>query len=227
LLNLIGLLHIRNPRFRELKRSFHEAVAKRVLDVALSSRAMWESQVKRAQAGGFMAKDADTDYEKIKQSCKPEDFTVEVPNEAHIVSEMQTFDHALPFLFERKWVLVKAPEDSPGFVTCDHPVSLIWSERPPGRRPLGLRSPGTEILFPITPKLAAVGAFELENGEAAFTDEEVASANKTTILNAQRQVYGPRGDFRYQIDQKQPPRAASHLVTDERFLRPAKPALAE
>src|SRR6476620_3391639 len=41
LLNRIGLLHIRNPRFRELKRSFQESVAKRVLDVVLSSREIW------------------------------------------------------------------------------------------------------------------------------------------------------------------------------------------
>jgi hypothetical protein len=52
----------------------------------------------------------------------------------------------------------------------------------------------------------------------------VASANGTTILNAQRQVYASRGDFLYQT---KPPRAASDLVNDERFLRPAKPALVQ
>ena len=70
LLNLIGLLHIRNPRFREVKRSFQENVAKRILDIAMSSREMWDSQVKKAQDAGFVAKDADTDYEKLKQSYK-------------------------------------------------------------------------------------------------------------------------------------------------------------
>jgi hypothetical protein len=88
-----------------------------------------------------------------------------------------------------------------------------------------LQTLGTRIFFPLTPKLAVVGAFELENGEAEFTDSEVSSANGTSILNAQRQVYAKTGDFRYQIDQQQPPRAASLLVTDELFLRPAKPTL--
>jgi hypothetical protein len=46
-----------------------------------------------------------------------------------------------------------------------------------------------------------------------------------TALNAQRQVYAERGDFRYRIDPTQPPRAASELLNDERFLRPAKPTL--
>jgi hypothetical protein len=52
-----------------------------------------------------------------------------------------------------------------------------------------LRTPGIKIFFPITPKLADVGTFEGEDGEAQFTGDEVASANGTTILNAQRQVY--------------------------------------
>ncbi|HMJ41342.1 MAG TPA: DUF4238 domain-containing protein [Pseudolabrys sp.] len=221
LLNLIGLLHVRNPRLREITRSFRERVAQRILDIALSSREMWDSQMKKAKNAGAMAQDADTDYDKMKKSYSPANYKIEIPSEEHVRSEMDTFNHALPFLFERKWVLVKAPEDSPGFVTCDHPVSLTWSEPQFGRIPLGLRTKGTEIFFPISPNLAVVGAFELENGEADFNDEQVASSNGTTILNAHRQVYAGRDDFRYQIDQKQKPQPASALITDKKFTRSA------
>jgi hypothetical protein len=221
LLNLIGLLHIRNPRFREINRAVREGAAKLMVDLALSNRVMWD----KVQTAGVVPMGADTDYEKSKQSYKPEDYKLTVTNEAQIATEMQTFDHALPSLFERKWVLVKAPEGSPGFVTGDHPVSLTWSEPPSGPRPLGLRTPGTRIFFPITPKLAVVGTFEGEDGRSQFTDNEVAAANGVTALNAQRQVYAERGDFRYRIDSTQPPRAASELLNDERFLRPAKPTL--
>jgi Protein of unknown function (DUF4238) len=176
LLNLIGLLHIRNPRFRELKRAFQENVAKRVLALVLSSREIWEAQVKKAQEAGFIAKDAETDYDRMKASYKPENYKAALPVAEHLLSEMDTFDHALPLLFERKWVLMKAPEQSPGFITCDHPVCLTWSEPQNMRRPLGLKTKGTEILFPISPKLAVVGAFELDNGEADIDEEDVASA---------------------------------------------------
>jgi Protein of unknown function (DUF4238) len=128
LLNLIGLLHIRNPGFRERKRAFHEAVAKRILDIALSSPEMWASQIEKVKRDGFLDKDVDTDYEKAKQSYEAGDFEIIMPVGAHIASEMDTFDHALPLLFERGWVLVKAPEQSPGFITADHPVCLTWSE---------------------------------------------------------------------------------------------------
>ena len=216
LLNLIGLLHLRNPRFRELKRSFHERVAKMFLDIALSSKQMWDSQIKRAQDAGFIPKGTETSYETAKASYKEENYKVEVPTEEHIRSEMQTFDHALPLLFERKWVLVRAPQGFPGFVTCDHPVSLTWSE--PTRARPGLKLKGTEILFPISPALAVVGVFELVCGVYDCNEEQVASANGTTILNAERQVYA-RGAFSYQIDQNKPPCPSSELVGDADFGR--------
>jgi len=219
LLNLIGLLHIRNPRLRERFRGFRERIAKVVLDVALSSPQMWDSQVKKAKEAGFMPADADTDYDKLKKSYNPDDYKIEVPNVENIRTEMETFDHILPLLFERKWLLAKAPESSAGFITSDHPVCLMWSEPSParGNRGPGLKHKGTEILFPISPSLAVIGAYELENAEADLTEEEVAASNGTVAVFAQRQVYAPTMNFKYQIDQSQPPKGAALLIEDERF----------
>ncbi len=219
LLNLIGLLHIRNPRLRERFRGFRERIAKVVLDVALSSPQMWDSQVKKAKEAGFMPADADADYDKLKKSYNPDDYKIEVPNVENIRTEMETFDHILPLLFERKWVLAKAPEGSAGFISSDHPVCLMWSEPNPARanRGPGLKHKGTEILFPISPSLAVIGAYELENAEADLTEEEVAASNGTIAVFAQRQVYAPTMNFKYQIDQSQPPKGAALLIEDERF----------
>jgi hypothetical protein len=155
----------------------------------------------------------------MKKGYNPDYYKIIVPNEENIRVEMDTFDHILPHLFERKWVLMKAPEGSGGFITSDHPVCLTWSEPDPARRkaPPGLRLRGTEILFPVSPQLAVVGAYELENGEADLTEEEVASANGTIALFAQRQVYAPTMDFKYQIDQTRPPKGGAQLIDDERF----------
>jgi hypothetical protein len=219
LLNLIGLLHIRNPRQRERSRDFRDRVAKTVLDVALSSPEIWNSQVKKAKEAGFMPADADADYEKMKKDYKPDNYKIELSNIESIRTEMDTFDHILPLLFARKWVLLKAPEGSAGFITSDHPVCLYWSEPDParGNRGPGLKHKGSEILFPISPSLAVVGAFELENAEADLTEEEVASSNGTIVVFAQRQVYAPSMNFKYQIDQSQPPKEAAVLVDDDRF----------
>ena len=115
-------------------------------------------------------------------------------------------------LRERGWVVVSAPEGSQ-FVTGDHPVSLIWSE--PKKAPIGLKLKGTEVVFAISPKLAVIGAYELEDGQVDFTAEQVASLNGTTILNSQRQVYSLNDAFTYQIDQAKEPLPAAALVKDE------------
>jgi hypothetical protein len=47
--------------------------------------------------------------------------------------------------------------------------------------------------------------------------EEVAASNGTIAVFAQRQVYAPTMNFKYQIDQSQPPKAAALLIDDERF----------
>jgi Protein of unknown function (DUF4238) len=219
LLNLIGLLHIRNPRLRERFRDLRERIAKSILDVALSSSQMWESQVNKAKEAGFMPADADTDYDKMKRDYNPGDYKIEVSNVENIRNEMETFDHILPLLFERKWLLANAPEGSAGFITSDHPVCLMWSEPDPirGNRGPGLKHKGTEILFPISPSLAVIGAYDLENGEADLTEEEVAASNGTIALFAQRQVYAPSMNFKYQIDQSQPPKEAALLIDDKSF----------
>lgn len=215
LLNLIGLVHIRNPRLREQTRSFRERVTKALLGVALSTREMWDSQMKRAKEAGFIPKDADTDYDKHKNT-NLDDYRVDVTNEAHIATEMHVFDNVLPRLFQRKWALLKAPERSTGFITGDHPACLIRSE--PDNRSIGLGVKGTELLFPISPELAVVGAFELESdGECDFSEEEVAAFNGWVAHRSRRQVYARTNDFIYQIDQKQPPKKATKLLSDPNF----------
>ena len=214
LLSLIALLHVRNPRFRERQRGFREAVQKRILDVVFSSREMFESQMKRAQADGFLPAGDLPDYEEVKKNYNENDFEAVVPVVEHIVSEVNLFEHVLPLLRERKWVLVSAPEGSQ-FVTGDHPVSLIWNE--PKKAPIGLKLKGTEVVFPISPNVAVVGAYELEDGEAEFTAEQVADLNGTTILNSQRQIYALNDGFMYQIDQTKDPVTSSELLKDEHF----------
>jgi hypothetical protein len=62
-----------------------------------------------------------------------------------------------------------------------------------------------------------VGTLKGEISEAEFTEDEVASANGTTTLNAQRQVYAKNSDFRYQIDLQHPPRERRSPQEDQAF----------
>lgn len=214
LLTLIALLHVRNPRFRERRRCFQEAVQKRILDMLFSNRELFASQMKRAQADGFVPEGELPDFEDVKKNYNEKDFKAVIPVVEHLISEVDLFNHVMPLLRERGWVVVKAAEGSQ-FVTGDHPVSLMWSE--PKRAPIGLKLKGTEVIFPISPTLAVIGAYEIKDGQADFTGEQVAPLNGTTILNSQRQIYALNDDFKYQIDQSKSPLASGELLKDSDF----------
>ncbi len=53
LLNLVGLLHIRNPRLREQSRNFRERVVKVMLNTLLSTRQMWDFARQESERGGL------------------------------------------------------------------------------------------------------------------------------------------------------------------------------
>jgi Protein of unknown function (DUF4238) len=94
LLNLIGLLHLRNPRFRKTIGDFQGRVASAVLGVALSTPERWSHQITKAKEAGILAPDADTDYETAKALARQGALTFGVPTERHITLEIDTFDNS-------------------------------------------------------------------------------------------------------------------------------------
>jgi hypothetical protein len=166
----------------------------------------------------------DLSYEKMKKFFEEGNYTVTLNNNFQISREISVFDKILPLLFQRSWVLLRAPANSGGFVTADHPFCLMWSE-PKGRGnfpPPGLGLRGTEIYFPISPRLAMVGAFELKNDEVDVTEESVAGVNGAVVLTAEAHVYARDHSFHYVMQRDEPLKKASKLLTDHRFIRPSQ-----
>lgn len=216
LFNLIGLLGMRNPRLRERWRDFQERIAKQIMSLATATPERWASQVARAKAEGYISKDADTDYAKMRKFVTEEKYRVEVRTEHHIALEMKGLDAILPYLFKRKWALLKCSDNSGGFVTSDHPVCLMWSD-PKKRGPVGHGLPGTEVLFPICSRLAMVGSFEIQEDEIVAPEELVAAVNGTIIQFSERHVYARDYNFHYTLEWGEAPRKASKLIGDRRL----------
>jgi hypothetical protein len=189
LINLICALALRNPRLRETVRDFHERVAKMVLNVTLATPKRWEAQVKKVREAGYLKdvpKVAELSYEQMKKFAREANFHISVPRERHIQLELETFNKMLPILLERKWLLLRAPKDSGGFITSDHPVVLTWSN--PAMRG-GFHGPGfgltgTEVFFPVSTRLAVVGAFELQDATIDVYPNAVASLNGAQVAYA-------------------------------------------
>lgn len=197
LLNLICMIHIKNPQMRKIHHDFEEDIMRKIMNIVISSKEIFENQMQKARKNGFISSDDNVDYEIMKKFVEEDAFKIEIPNERHLRRELDLFDEVLPYFFKRKWHLLRAPEDKTGFVTSDNPVVLQWQnpQLRSGPYPPGLALHGTELIFPICNTLAMVGTFEEEEMQVDVTPEFLAKINGTIISRSKNQIYARDDDF--------------------------------
>jgi hypothetical protein len=222
LFNLMALLAVKNPRHRENFRSVQEHIIKRVMDLATATPERWETQIRQAKASGHLAQNAEADYAKMRAFFEAGKFSIKISPHRHLQIELKAFDKILPHIFHRKWILLRAPPKTTGFITSDHPLCLMWSdpEKRGGRRAPGLGLTGTQIVFPVSNELAIVGAFEIREAEWDVSDQLIAQINGAIIVGAERQIYARDSDFIYKLAHNKKIRRGAELVTDEVIRRP-------
>ena len=105
-------------------------------------------------------------------------------------------DPAAFLMAARKWTVVRAPHDGPGFICSDCPISLCWND-PEDKGPLApaFGMPDTSVMFPVNRSLALLGLFE---ASVPTSDVDVAGVglfNMWTAFSARRFVYSAEPDF--------------------------------
>jgi hypothetical protein len=220
LLNFICMLSIKNPGRRESFRGAHEQTAKIIMDMVSADPGVWAAHIKRAKETGIISETADE--AKMREFFRRGSFTVETPPAYHVQLELGSFEKALPLFFKRKWRLFRAPANSSGFVTCDHPTCLSWSDiqKRGGNRPPGHGLLGTQLLFPVSKELAMIGAFEIENSEGDASEMLVAEINGEIVLNSARQVFACDEAFQYIMGHNSRIMRGLELLEDQRSVRP-------
>jgi len=179
--------------------------------------------MRQMEASGYVP-NHEVPYEEIRKAVMSNAFRLKVPTERHIAYEMKMLEPVLDTLLKRKWLTLLAPEESAGFVTCDHPVCLMFSD--PNMRD-GFYGPGhgltgTQIIFPVGRRMAIVGAFEFENEVTHTLDEDgVAGVNGALVSYADRQVYARDGNFTYSRQYHEKPQLGASIVKDTIFLKGA------
>lgn len=86
LFNLIGLMATKNPRLRETMRAAQEQTAKIIMDLATSTPQRWAAHIKRAKEDGFIEKDADEDYRKMREFVEKGEYTFDVLPSGHCLT---------------------------------------------------------------------------------------------------------------------------------------------
>jgi Protein of unknown function (DUF4238) len=196
ILTLMGVLAIRNPRYRANFSDFQNNLRLKMLAVQLSSKERWERQLARMRKDGYLEGIADVPYETLKAQLEQGAFRFVTTTSEHARTELHTLDKLINILARRTWRWVRAAPDSGGFITCDHPVCLNWIKRPKGFAPLGYGLSGTTVYFPLSPDLAVIGEFDGPK-EDLFADVYMAAIFNRRILNdTKRQAYMADDNFR-------------------------------
>jgi hypothetical protein len=200
-LNFMALLAVRNPLSRKLAEQIYTEHVLRDLDNATNTPEKFEATVTSARAAGHLSPDLPTDYERHRAFLQGRKFKMTFDPGFHVVGEFKTVDGLLPHLVSRAWTLLEAPQDSAGFITTDRPVTLSLSDGslPSEKRAMGFGVKDTLVLFPLCPRLLAVGTFGGRDGLARVSRELVAKANFTMVQHCERRLFAPRGDFEVKL----------------------------
>jgi hypothetical protein len=180
ILNLMAHFAIRNPYQRGHWNSIINHSSKIMLSMAASNVG--------GTSNGILITE---DFKKFVDEDK---FHLEAPQNQHIEFELRMLDDMILWFMERKWLLIQAPDDLT-FVSCDRPVALIWKNPARHKRSPGFRSPGTQIHFALSKKIALIGDFEGVNDVVLATKEDVALINSNILLHARFWGYTPKKDF--------------------------------
>jgi hypothetical protein len=212
---LIAVMAAKNPRLRDIFGKMRAQTAKMVMDLATSTPERWAAQVRAAKRDGFLASDSDVSYEQMRAFVESGEYEIVTPTMEHLRVELPTVDKLLPYIADRKWMLLHSPPGA-SFITSDHPVSLMWSD--PAERghmpPPGFGLTKTQVLFPLSQELAMIGAFEMRDEERDADALVVGNVNGSTFLHCKRQVYGRDCAFPYKLTHNDETRRGDELLSD-------------
>jgi hypothetical protein len=100
---------------------------------------------------------------------------------------------------------------------------LRWADgQDHGNTPAGFATSGSEVIFPLSPKIALRGRFDGEEDVIDASKETVAGINSLLIGNCHDQVFGRDALFYYKRGPKDEVGSGAHLNTDEVFLSGGK-----
>lgn len=178
-LNALTLFAVRNPHRRKTWDTIQTNLANHLLSYI-------DSMIMHAPEGSYINSRLVT--KELKDTVGKCTVEVSVPRNDHIELELRSASALIPCMFERKWILARAPENS-FFLTNDFPVSLAWKDENRRNIPVGFNCSETRICFPLTKKIALIGEFEGIEGTIDVTDKFVAALNSITLSSAKQWVY--------------------------------------
>ena len=200
IINLMCLLATRNPRFRDMYNRMRIQGAEEIMEKVVSDRELYDKEI--STSGD--AKSRQISFENMKRFVEGKNYRLEIPTSLNISVEYELFNNGLPILGRRFWSIFIAPENSRGFLCCDHPVALVFKDMMRNRGVLiGFDLPETEVYFPISSRICFYGTFEDPLcPEVKLRKLDVEKINLSVISYARRYVYSARKITEGILDQR-------------------------
>jgi hypothetical protein len=199
IMSLMAFLSVRNPRLRGKLSDFHKDVVDRIMSLSVSTKEIWESQIKQMRESGVTIK-RDIPYEEMKRFHDERNYEIAV-DQTHLIGlELKMVEPVLKELSRRKWCFARASEGQP-FITCDDPVVLSWTEmiKQPNPWPPGHGLQNTIVMFTLAPELALIGLFESQPDKLALRPEQVVALNTAVARHSEHQIYARDSNFMLRI----------------------------
>lgn len=218
LISFIALLLVKNPGMRgRLSDAIGKAELYR-LQMMASNPTAWDARMERAKREGTFEAEADT--QQLRELVLQGAFDIGLSVPAHLSLEFGVLPEIIALIAARDWMLFSAKDGQTGFVTSDNPVTLSWFDQEGAQFQPGLGLRKTQLIFPISNDLAAIGTFEYAPRVISADDDFVAKINGNTILLRNRQVYARDSDFQYQMKHHGGRMRGTDLLADECVLAP-------
>lgn len=183
ILNLLALYAIRTPKMRNHWNSIIEDLLKRDLAITAS------------QPIGTKVSSGLEVTQELKEFVEKIPYRLTFPSSHNMEMEFKLLNDGIiqASLAKRKWMLIKAPDEY-HFITSDNPVSLIWKNQNIKVSP-GYECYNTQVIFPLSSKIALVGDFAGNDETRVGTLENIAIINTNTCALAGSFIYCSKPSF--------------------------------
>lgn len=194
LTSFLGIMAVRVPGILETIDKFAAGVVKPLAWHMTASKQAWESTVKRLKADGEDI--SDTPWEQMRDFARSDDCDVSMSQNFKMSMLVKMLVPAASLMAARKWMVLRAPADGPGFICSDRPLTITWNgDQGVGCLPPAIGMRNTIVMFPVNTGLALWGMFEESLPTCDLDASDVGVFNISTALSARRFVYSVEPDF--------------------------------